>query len=95
MKVTVNVMKYDMSSFLEQCVERYIELAGSKIVGKIKGVATPFLDESKAEFDENDIIAKIKAARSATTSKKAASEDDDDRIGAVDKAVAVGAAVRQ
>jgi hypothetical protein len=50
---------------IEQCVERYIKLAGSKIVGKIKPCTTPFLDESKAEFDENDVIAKIKAARTA------------------------------
>ena len=33
------------------------------MVGKLKHVTTPFLDESKAKFDENDIIAKIKAAR--------------------------------
>ena len=65
-QVDVQVMKYDMSSFLEQCVERYIELAGSNVVGKIKHVTTPFLDESKAEFDENDLIAKIKAARQAS-----------------------------
>ena len=70
MKVNVNVMKYDMGSFLEQCVERYIELAGSKIVGKIKPCTTPFLDESKAEFDENDVITKIKAARSALPADK-------------------------
>ena len=62
-QVDVQIMKYDMSSFLEQCVERYVELAGDKIVDKIKRVTTPFLDESKAEFDENDLIAKIKAAR--------------------------------
>ena len=55
-RVCVNVMKYDMASFLDQCVQRYIELAGSKIVGKIKPVSTPFLDESKADFDENEII---------------------------------------
>ena len=58
-RVAVNVMKYDMASFLDQCVQRYIELAGSKIVGKLKPASTPFLDESKAEFDENEIIAKI------------------------------------
>ena len=56
-QVEVQVMKYDMSSFLEQCVERYIELAGNEVVGKLKHDTIPFLDESKAEFDENDIIA--------------------------------------
>ena len=62
----VTVMQYDMSSFLEQCVERYIELAGSNIVGKLKPASTPFLDESKNEFDENEIINKLKAANAAS-----------------------------
>ena len=70
----VNVMQYDMSNFLEQCVQRYVELAGNKMVGKIKPAPTPFLDESKPEFDENEIIAKIKAGR------KAAQESEDDII---------------
>ena len=65
--VNAQVMRYDLGSFLEQCVERYIELAGSKIVGKIKPVSTPFLDESKPEFDENEIIHKIKSARLTAT----------------------------
>ena len=65
--VKVSVMKYDMSSFLEQCIDRYVEFAGSKIVGNTKPANTPFLDESQAEFDENDIIAKIKAARTASS----------------------------
>ena len=55
-----------------------IELAGSKIIGKIKSASTPFLDEIKAEFDENDIIAKIKAARSASASSEAKASSDDD-----------------
>ena len=60
--IDVTVMQFDMSSFLEQCVERYIELAGSNVVGKLKPASTPFLDESKNEFDENDLITKLKAA---------------------------------
>ena len=63
--VQVNVMRFDMANFLEQCIERYIELAGSKILGKIKPASTPFLDESKAEFDENEIISKIRSASAA------------------------------
>ena len=59
----VTVTQFDMSSFLEQRVERYIELAGSNIVGKLKPAATPFLDESKNEFDENELIAKLKAVK--------------------------------
>ena len=46
-------MKYDMSSFLEQCVQRYLELGSSRITSKLKYVDTPFLDEGKPEFDEN------------------------------------------
>jgi hypothetical protein len=33
-QVDVQVMKYDMFSILEQCVERYVELAGNNVVGK-------------------------------------------------------------
>jgi hypothetical protein len=68
--MSVNIMRFDMSSFLEQCVQRYVELAGSKIVGKIKPAPTPFLDESKPEFDENEIIAKIKAGRKTALETK-------------------------
>ena len=52
---------------IEQCVERYVELAGTNILGKLKHVTTPFLDEGKHEFDENDLIAKLKAARLAAS----------------------------
>ena len=38
--VNAQVMRYDMGNFLEQCVERYIELAVSKIVGKNETVST-------------------------------------------------------
>ena len=55
--VHIRITKYDMASFLEQCVQRYVDLAGHRIMGKIKKVATPFLDESKPEFDENPIAA--------------------------------------
>ena len=60
--VDVTVIRFDMSSFLEQCSERCIELAGNNVIGKQKPASTPFLDESKSEFDENEIIAKLKAA---------------------------------
>ena len=59
-------MRYEMSEFLDSCVQRYIELAGDKIIGKLKHVTAPFLDESKAEFDENQFFAKVKAARAAS-----------------------------
>ena len=51
----IRFMKYDMRNFLEQCVERYIELGGNRIKDKLKVVETPFLDESKPEFDENPV----------------------------------------
>ena len=67
--VPVTVMRYEMSDFLDQCVQRYVELAGDKIIGKLKHVTTPFLDESKPDFDENDIMNKIKAGRKAALDK--------------------------
>ncbi len=52
-KVSVRVCKYDMCGFLDQCVNRYIEL--SHVTAPLKHVATPFLDEGTPEFDENDL----------------------------------------
>ena len=63
--IPVIVMRYEMSEFLDSCVQRYVELAGDKIVGKLKHVTTPFLDESKPEFDENEAMNQIKAGRKA------------------------------
>ena len=39
----VSTMTYDMESFLEQCIERYKEVAGKDVV--LKNVATPSLPE--------------------------------------------------
>ena len=39
----VSTMTYDMESFLEQCIERYKEVAGKDVV--LKSVATPSLPE--------------------------------------------------
>ena len=50
---TIKAMKYDMKEFLEQCVDRYTKLAEGKMTRKLKHAETPFLDESKPEFDEN------------------------------------------
>ena len=49
----IKFLKYDMADFLKQCVERYLELGAGKITEKLRKVDTPFLDESKPEFDEN------------------------------------------
>ena len=51
----VHFMKYNMQDFMKSCVDRYIELGGNRIKEKLKVVDTPFLDESKPEFDENPI----------------------------------------
>ena len=39
----VSTMTYDMESFLEQCIERYKEVAGKDVA--LKSVATPSLPE--------------------------------------------------
>ncbi len=45
-------MTYDMSAFLSQCVDRYLELA--KIdKSKLRKVATPFLDDAKTKKDDD------------------------------------------
>ena len=49
----MRVCKYDMCGFLDQCVNRYLEL--SHVTAPLKHVATPFLDEGTPEFDENDL----------------------------------------
>ena len=46
-KHRVRVLTYDMSSFVEQCVSSYLELAGHDRES-LRDVPTPFLDESTA-----------------------------------------------
>ena len=46
-KHRVQVSTYDMSSFVEQCVTSYLELA-NRDRGSLRDVPTPFLDESCA-----------------------------------------------
>ena len=40
----VNVMEYDVSGFMQQCVESYIKLAGGPNSVKLRKVKTPFLE---------------------------------------------------
>ena len=47
------MIKYDMRSFMEQCIDRYRELCGTKYKASLRHVDTPFLDESRPEFDAN------------------------------------------
>ena len=46
-------MKYDMEDFMKQCVVRYRELCGIAYPKALEKAKTPYLDESKPEFDEN------------------------------------------
>jgi hypothetical protein len=52
-KLRAKFMKYDMRGFLEQCVERYLELSKTPRT-KLRVVETPFIDEGKPECDENE-----------------------------------------
>ena len=42
----VNTVEYDMRQFLQQCIDRYVELAGPNV--KFKKVTTPFPDDKIA-----------------------------------------------
>ncbi|CAE7541323.1 JNK [Symbiodinium sp. CCMP2592] len=49
----IRMIKYDMRSFMEPCVSRYVELCGPKYKATLRSADTPFLDESRPEFDTN------------------------------------------
>ena len=49
----VRMIKYDMRAFMEQCVQRYKDLRGGKYKASLRYADTPFLDESRPEFDTN------------------------------------------
>ena len=49
----IRMIKYDMRAFMEQCVQRYKDLCGSKYKASLRYADTPFLDESRSEFDTN------------------------------------------
>ncbi|CAE7624163.1 Clec16a [Symbiodinium sp. CCMP2592] len=49
----IRMIKYDMRSFMEQCVSRHVELCGPKYKASLRSADTPFLDESRPEFDTN------------------------------------------
>ena len=46
MEEPVNAVQYDMKQFLQQCLDRYVELAGPNVT--FKKVATPFHDDKIA-----------------------------------------------
>jgi hypothetical protein len=47
------MMKFDVKNFMQQCVDRYLELRKGKFALSLKHADTPYLDEGKHEFDEN------------------------------------------
>ena len=49
----VCVINYDTRAFMEQCVQRHKDLCGSKYKASLRYADTPFLDESRPEFDTN------------------------------------------
>ena len=51
-KLRVRSLMYEMRGFLEQCVERYKELAGPSMK-PLRKVATPFIDESRPAAEES------------------------------------------
>ncbi len=55
----IQVMKYDMSDFMRQCVIRYQELCGEAYPKPLEKAKTPYLDETKGEFDENPVDEKM------------------------------------
>ena len=52
----IKIIKYNESCFMEACVDRYKELCMPKYPRPVQKAETPFLDESKPEFDENRLL---------------------------------------
>ena len=66
MTKNVNTVEYDMRQFLQQCIDRYVELAGPNV--KFKKVTTPFpddkiarliMDEAEARGDLQPIASRV------------------------------------
>ena len=55
----VKIIKYNEACFMEACVDRYKELCLPKFPRPLVKAETPFLDESKPEFDENPINPEV------------------------------------
>ena len=56
--VPVRVVEYDMSSFLQQCVARYLELANLE-AHKLRKAATPFLELDEAPEEQGGTLQPI------------------------------------
>ena len=55
----VKIIKYNEACFMEACVDRYKEPCLPKYPRPLVKAETPFLDESKPEFDENPINPEV------------------------------------
>ena len=65
----VNVMEYNMKGFLQQCLDRYVELAGGNVT--FKRVSTPFHDDKIARpvADESERRGELQAISSRVLMK--------------------------
>ena len=63
----IRFIKYSESSFMQACVDRYIELCQGKYPKKLQKVETPFLDKSKPEVDENSVNFELNQAMDVET----------------------------
>jgi len=66
--ITVNIVKYDQRPFLEQCVVRYLELAG-KDAPSLKRADTPFIDTKARQAIEEDDSEKYRGELAPIASK--------------------------
>jgi hypothetical protein len=73
--IRVRAMVYNMSNFLKSCVDRYLELAKCDR-GKLRKVATPFLDDSKVkrDNDDDDLVWPLTAQKGKESSSKGAGQ---------------------
>ena len=69
MNKPVNTMEYNMKGFLQQCLDRYVELAGGNV--KFKNVSTPFYDDRIARpiGDEQERRGELQAISSKVLMK--------------------------
>ena len=67
-KTTVNFVKYDQKDFLQQCVTRYLDLAGPNAPGLIK-TDTPFIDTTTTKAINEDDHEQYKGVLAPIASK--------------------------
>ena len=55
----IRILRYDVTDFMKQCVDRYQELCSTAYPKPLDKAKTPYLDESRPEFDENPVDDKV------------------------------------